>query len=226
MVMRSFLGVCLIGLAITSCSVANYMHSGEYVLTSIETPTGVYDVDSSFFSDDFLAITTSIEDNHLSLEIVNVSNSSFKVDWDGGAWIDMEGKAHRIIHTGTKFIDKEKAQVPSVVPRGASISEIVAPSDNVDYDLKLKMWDYKPLFDTKKYKSKEEAEEALNGLRPTKLLLPIESNNIIREYTFVFNGKNLAIDQIRTTPTSTKYLLTLLGFGSGVLAALIITGAI
>jgi len=73
------------------------------------------------------------------------------------------------------------------------------------------VWFYKPFVDKNNFK--EELEEVLNGLLPTKLLLSIESNNRAREYTFVFNGKNLAGEQFRATPTSTKFLSLLLGFG-------------
>jgi hypothetical protein len=151
------------------------------------------------YSDEYLTIIPYSENPRIELVLINNHTSSIHILWDEAAYTDVRGKAHRIIHNNTKFIDREKAQVASVIPAGAKIEDVIVPTEciaMIDGE-----WEIIP-FESDEFLSLEDAEAELYayqnnpGLSKCSLLLPIEIEGKKIEYTLNFTGKNFSINSI------------------------------
>lgn len=105
----------------------------------------------------------------------NVSNSSIKVIWEEGAFVRFDGISSKIMHAGTKYLDREKEQLPTIIIRGAAIEDVVVPTSNVY--LGNTGWETSSML----------PETYLgNKNHYVKLMLPVQIKDVVNEYTFVF----------------------------------------
>ena len=151
------------------------------------------------------------------LTLANNSDSTIRILWDEAAFVDVEGYSHRINHDNNsvsdmvfesstrhynsengptssrtegsaKVIDKERVQVPYVIPANARINTVVVPSDNATIVL------YDNLGELE-YSDEERALQHLTHYRESsentaiKLLLPIEVDTKKVEYTITFQDE-------------------------------------
>ena len=173
------------------CSVlqtTDYMLDQAYALSEVEVnnvvmkPTVI-----NSFSDSNITVAAEMTNRYFNVTIKNVTDCAIKVIWDDAAFIDQAGEAHRIIHTGTKYIDKEKPQVPSSIPKNSRISETLAPADYIEYN-GSSGWHYSPLYTPNTiYGSKEELQQIVQDSKVFKLMIPIEIGGKINEYTLLFS---------------------------------------
>lgn len=136
--------------------------------------------------------------------IQNDSGNSVKVLWDDGAFVDQNNIAHRIVHAGIKITDKEKAQVPSVIPDESMIDDTIYAADCLRWNSKKGDWDYLPIVWDRMFANEEDANRYIQNMAPVKLLLPIERNGQITEYLFTFKEKNSSLTSrkgIKINPT-------------------------
>jgi hypothetical protein len=95
------------------------------------------------------------------------------------SYIDSDGSAHKIIHSGVKYIARDTLMPPSTIPPQASMEDVVLPIENVSYaggD-----WREKEMFPTS-YSSAKQLQGNIVGL-----LLPIKFGvNNPSEYDFRF----------------------------------------
>lgn len=193
--MKKLLYSCLVVLLV-GCSTTKYYVTSNYNLDSVDNgaPGLNAEVSENTYSDDIIAITLGFGTNAISLELSNLASNSLKVLWDEASYIDQFGSAHRVIHTGTKLVDRDKAQVPSVVPKNSRITDEVVPSDCIEWQSGSKYssggWKYSPIAQMYSYQTEEEARRAAKELEPVQLLLPIETAGQRYEYTFKFVSKN------------------------------------
>lgn len=151
------------------------------------------------YSDEYITILPYSEYPRIELVLINNHTSSMRVLWDEAAYIDVRGTAHRVIHNNTKFINKEKAQVASVIPAGAKIEDVVAPIECIE--LIDGEWTIIPL-KPDGYTSLKDAEAELStyqdnpGLSKCTLLLPVEIGDKRIEYTLNFTGEDFSINSI------------------------------
>ena len=190
-------GLALISLAIVSgllvgCSSAKYSSysytvTQGFALNSIERDSESFIPisDNTCFVDG-LRFISSFDGICSTLQIKNGSGSSVKVFWDDGALIDQENVAHRIIHAGIKITDKEKEQVPSVIPDGSLIEDTIYASDCLKWNAGKGDWDYLPVVWDKTFNDELSAMEYINNMAPVKVMLPIERNGVITEYLITF----------------------------------------
>lgn len=189
--------------AFTGCSAlrgTSYSVTGQYNTDSVICPgEGLHAIAFNDYNDNGVRISPYITPDDITVWIRNDTQSSIKVLWDDAAFIDGEGISHRIIHTGTKYIDKEKAQVPSVVAQSSEINDSLYPVDYVILNNTSSGtigWSKQPLLDlTQKYRSKEEALNVIACINSLKLLLPIEYNGIKKEYLFSFSGDGYSVHE-------------------------------
>lgn len=90
--------------------------------------------------DKALRIAVKVSTDRLMFDLANKSESPIMIEWDRASFVDASGKAHRVIHNGIKFAEKEKFQPPTVVPPGTSVSDAAIPSDNVRFVEILGEW--------------------------------------------------------------------------------------
>jgi hypothetical protein len=214
--------------AFEGCMMYRYTATGDFFLRSVNT-NGEKEVKiiGSQYSDSTVTFRVNMSEKYIKLVVANNSTVLLKVLWDEGAYIDERGNAHRIIHTGTKFIDKEKAQVPSVVPKDSQISEIIAPADYIEYNEATLSWDYSPLISfSSEYKTANDARESLEYIGPVKLMIPLESNGVRQEYTFTFTIGNINVNEQRKVDPSSILVAILCGVPAVIYPTCIILGLI
>jgi hypothetical protein len=124
------------------------------------------------------------EKSRLFFTLENKSNYPIKIIWDEISFVDQNGENHKMIHNGIKFIDAEKHQVPTVILGKSKISDSLIPSDNIYYSDLFSEWQYK-LIDIQEDNNLQKAAKQISG-KTVKLLLPIEINNTIYKYIFIF----------------------------------------
>lgn len=187
---------------LSSCYTTTYFIDGKYKLQEANSKSALLGVCSNNkYSDEYITLipTASVSGSQIDLTIVNNHSSSIRILWDDAAFIDNEGSSHRIIHMGIKLIDKEKAQVPSVIPAGARLEDTIAPVDGLAY--KDGSWSI-ALPDYNKFNSRDAAENTLQLYRTnpyyteTKLLLPIEIDGKKIEYTLTFVGSEFKLQSM------------------------------
>ena len=95
--------------------------------------------------------------------------------------------AGKVIHHGTRIIDRYEKQGFSAIPAGTTLSDIIIPADNISYN-KYSGWGSKSLIPCKRGNSIESTEIASSFIgKKIYIILPIVIENIQNEYTFAFN---------------------------------------
>lgn len=199
--MKRFLIGILLMITLSGCYTTTYFvectHKIDEGYSNPQTDNEV--VTELSYSDEYLTIIPYSEYPRIELVLINNHTSSIHILWDEAAYTDVRGKAHRIIHNNTKFIDREKAQVASVIPAGAKIEDVIVPTEciaMIDGE-----WEIIP-FESDEFLSLEDAEAELYayqnnpGLSKCSLLLPIEIEGKKIEYTLNFTGEDFSINSI------------------------------
>ena len=203
--MKRILLAVAVTISVTSCSIfkgTDYIIDGCYMSpSSVQLPDGrMVDISSGlpFYEDENILIAPNVSSDAITIQIQNSAPESIKVLWDDAVFIDQQGLSHRIIHVGTKYTDKEKAQVPSVIAPASRIEETLYPSDYINWTNGAwgsQGWQKQSIYNVgQTYATLQEAQATINELMmPVKLLLPIESNEKKNEYIFLFDGKSATI---------------------------------
>lgn len=108
--------------------------------------------------------------------IQNKTGKIMRILWDRCTYIDPWGKLHKVIHKGAKFMRKEEAQLPTIVPAHETVEDLIYPWDHVwggGRGVEL------PLL------PKNHTAEALDGSE-LGLFLTIQQNDTIKQYNFRF----------------------------------------
>lgn len=107
----------------------------------------------------------------------NVSDNSIKVIWNEAVFVDFDGTTSKIMHTGTKYSQREADQPATTIIKGAKIEDLAAPNCYVRYSDVLKEW-----VSDSMYPSQPAASPG-----QLRLMLPIQIKDVINEYIFVFD---------------------------------------
>ena len=110
----------------------------------------------------------------------NKTSKPLTVDWNRASLVDASQAAQKIMHSGVRYIDRDKPQPPTVVPPGAKLEDVLVPISNVRYvgGNVARGWSTAPFL--------PDGREALpyKG-RSLGVLLPIESDGKVENYHFV-----------------------------------------
>lgn len=132
--------------------------------------------DKSRYEDDFIEIVWSVSRKQFNFELKNKSNHTIRINWDDISYVDTKGKVGRVMHNGVKYIERNNSQPSTSVPRGATISDLLLPTDNV-YNING-YWFEKNLISTD-YNERQ-------GKKTMSVLMPIMIENVQNDYVFVF----------------------------------------
>lgn len=132
------------------------------------------------YNDNVIDIVIVGGSEQFNFSLKNVSDQSLKLVWNEAAFIDFDGTTSKIMHVGTKYIDRDKDQPATTIIKGAKIEDVATPTCNVF----LQEGRYGSWETTSMYPKKP-------GLSPgqLKLMLPIQIKDVINEYIFVFDVK-------------------------------------
>jgi len=92
--------------------------------------------------DDKVAVVFTIQRDRIGFELRNKTEAVIKIDWDQVSFVDVDGTASKVVHSGVRLIERDRPQVPSLVPPGAKITEAITPSGRIRYE---KGWQLMPL---------------------------------------------------------------------------------
>ena len=137
------------------------------------------------YEDDFINISWYVGGKQFYFTLNNKSGYSMKIPWDDVVYVDKDGQTRRVMHAGVKYADRNASQPATVVPKNASISDILLPTDNVYYTSgTYGGWNEKYLFP--QYKTQEDANNSPVIGKTVRVIFPIIIQDVANEYTFEF----------------------------------------
>jgi hypothetical protein len=145
------------------------------------------------FEDQMIKIAWLPTASQFSFNLTNKTSRSLKIVWDEAVFVDQTGNSKKIMHNGVKYIDKNSSQPSSVVVRGATISEMIIPTDNVHFTSgQYGGWTVKPIFPNYSNNNGAFHEEITDSIKnvvgkKVQILLPIKNEDVVSEYVFIFS---------------------------------------
>ena len=79
----------------------------------------------------FAYTTTSLGPHAIGLTLKSTSAEIIELDWNRSVFVDVTGRANRILHAGVRYSDRTSITAPSIVPPGATLDDFVFPSDGI-----------------------------------------------------------------------------------------------
>ena len=129
------------------------------------------------YEDNVMQIIICGTSSFFDFVIKNVSDNSIKIVWNEAVFVGIDGTTSKIMHDGIKYSQKEGDQPASVIIRGAKLSDIAVPTENVHYSSYLSKW----VTDSMYPEANEDGKVSL--------MLPIQIKDVINEYIFEFDIK-------------------------------------
>jgi len=132
------------------------------------------------FEDDSIRIEFAISKRELGFVLRNKTANPVRIDWNEVAFVDDAGESHKVMHSGIRYVERDKPQAPTIVPPTAKVQDIVFPIDYVWYSPgQYGGWSELPFFPegpmAGNYKGKSFS-----------VFMPLEVNGAVKNYSFVF----------------------------------------
>ena len=198
---------------LTSCGAfKNYIASYSVGLSSVESPADAKQqfgetkvvtfneegVSKYRYEDDYINIVWYVGLKQFNFTLNNKSGHSLKVNWDDISFVDTKGQVGRVMHSGVKYSERNNSQPATTVPKGASISDILLPTENVYFvSGQYGGWRENYLLPCV-YQTPEAFNAGASSLvgKTMTIMMPIMIENVQNDYTFTFN-----IDKLLNTAT-------------------------
>lgn len=150
------------------------------------------------YEDDYINIVWYVGLKQFNFTLYNKSGHSLKINWDDISFVDTKGQVGRVMHSGVKYTERNNSQPATTVPKGASISDILLPTENVYYvSGQHGGWRENYLLPCV-YQTPEAFNAGASSLvgKTMTIMMPIMIENVQNDYTFTFN-----IDKLLNTAT-------------------------
>ena len=198
---------------LTSCGAfKNYIASYSVGLSSVESPADAKQqfgetkvvtfneegVSKYRYEDDYINIVWYVGLKQFNFTLNNKSGHSLKINWDDICFVDTKGQVGRVMHSGVKYTERNNSQPATTVPKGASISDILLPTENVYFvSGQYGGWRENYLLPCV-YQTPEAFNAGASSLvgKTMTIMMPIMIENVQNDYTFTFN-----IDKLLNTAT-------------------------
>lgn len=129
------------------------------------------------FSDKLLRLVAIPDAEGLRIELFNKSQEPIRVLWDSAVFVDLAGRAHRVVHPVGFVRDRHAPQAPSVVVQQSLLKDKLVPVDHISYSKEREPeWYVKPL---------------VEGSGQIEFHLPIEHEGQAHEYVLIFEAVRL-----------------------------------
>lgn len=125
------------------------------------------------YIDNYVKILLFADYKNINILLENLTQHSIRVIWDDAVFVDVDGTISRVIHKGTKYAQKDESIPPSVIIKGTTLADFIAPTSRIFYS---EGWYQESLCATASQNKKE----------IIKLMLPIQIQDVINEYIFTF----------------------------------------
>ncbi len=182
--------------------------------------------DKYHYEDNLIDSYFLVLQDRIAFEIRNKTEHSIKLVWDEASFIDLDGSASRVMHSGVRYIDRNASQPPSVIPGKGTLSDVILPTNRVwyrkgyygTYYSKAGGWEHlgliQPQFEIAKRAPSQTTSIAASDSLKTKaagvvgkrigVLLPLQIQGTVNEYTFWFEVKSYSI--LKPVPVSSHPL--------------------
>jgi len=141
------------------------------------------------FEDGLVRLTWLADDRQMIFILINKSDQTIRIPWERAALVDQEGNSQAVLHGGVKQDDCAAAKTPSVVVAKATLQDVVVGCKRIKFE--YREWRVGPIVDFR-FASPVEVDaveastrQAFLGKRLT-VLLPIQVESAVHEYTFAF----------------------------------------
>lgn len=195
---KSFALLFAASVLFTSCGSLFKVTSYDVSLSAVESPADAKvkygdtkivsfeeDGQSKYrYEDDYINISWYVGLKQFYFTLKNKSDYSLKIPWDDIVYVDVDGDTKRVMHSGVKYTDRNASQPASIVPKNASISDVLLPTDNVSYNSSIG-WTEGYLFP--QYSKQEDASNSRVLGKNIRVTLPIIIQDVQNEYTFEFS---------------------------------------
>jgi hypothetical protein len=141
------------------------------------------------YEDDYINIVWYVGLKQFNFTLYNKSGHSLKINWDDISFVDTKGQVGRVMHSGVKYTERNNSQPATTVPKGASISDILLPTENVYYvSGQYGGWRENYLLPCV-YQTPEAFNAGASSLvgKTMTIMMPIMIENVQNDYTFTFN---------------------------------------
>lgn len=151
------------------------------------------------FSDKNINIDWQPTQKYFGFQLKNKTNSTIKLLWNDGVFMDSDGKSYRIANGTSKVSSNQESIVPTPILKDGLIEDIVYPVGWTYYDNtgnlvglpgRYKMPDIFPIVEQNNKQQMREIKETYDN-KTFKIMLPIEINNQTKEYIFIFKVDSL-----------------------------------
>ena len=130
-----------------------------------------------FYEDNVLSILIYGGEKQFEFLLTNKTKNSIKVVWNEASIVDQNNLVSKVVHKGVRYMDANNPQPPTTILSGATLSELVAPTNRIKYS---DGW----------YQQSIIASNRSNDInvvgKTIKVLLPIEIAGVVNEYVFCF----------------------------------------
>ena len=147
----------------------------RYGKTEVRVSDGLFS--QYFYEDNVISILIMGGKKQFEFSLTNKMTNSIKIVWDEASLVDENNMVSKVVHKGVKYINAQDAQPATTIPGGASISELIAPTNRIEY---ADGWYQQAIVSSNKGNDPDVVGKTI------KVLLPIEVNGIINEYVFCF----------------------------------------
>lgn len=199
-----YLLILFTSLLFSSCgSFKSYVASYSVGLTAVESPkdakqqfgeTKVVNFDENGinkyrYEDDFIDIVWYVASKEFNFTLKNKSGHTLKINWDDISYVNINGQVGRVMHSGVKYTDRNNSQPATTIPKGASITDLLLPTENVYYvSGQYGGWRERYLIPCVYNNVEAFNSEASTYIGKTMtIMMPIMIENVQNDYTFTFN---------------------------------------
>jgi hypothetical protein len=143
------------------------------------------------YEDDFISITWYVDSEQFNFTLKNKTQYTIKINWDDISYVNYNGYAQRMMHAGVKYTERNASQPSTMIPKGATISDLLQPTDNVYWVNSTRYtsggWRSTPLIPNVYNNENPAAAVAANYVGKTMtILLPIYIEDVQNDYIFNF----------------------------------------
>ena len=155
-----------------------YFVSGKYETSYTFTMVKPKESDSLTLEDNFINIQFLISGDESKFILKNKTDNPIRIDWDQVSYVDIFGESHRVIHSGVRYIERDKLQAPTVVPPTAKVKDVIISTSCILKD------DHWGLVNTRLFPRGLEAKPYKGKI--FSIFMPLEINGAIKNYLFSF----------------------------------------
>lgn len=148
------------------------------------------------YEDDYIYIVWYVGAKQFNFDLTNKSGHTLKINWDDISYVDYKGQTGRVMHSGVKYTERNNCQPASTVPKGANLSDLLLPTENVYYvSGQYGGWREKYLIPCvySDAATRDAQASAYIGKTLT-IMMPIMIENVQNDYTFTFSIDKLLND--------------------------------